>query len=142
MAISAIAERFAEFYKDDYIAGLFGSSMALPEQLLWRVAGTDEYPASVWTGEYRAPSWSWMSIDGPVDISNKGPFRSPFGSFMSDEAILRDYPSWNFTKVIDLRVELVNSDKKFGPLKSARIVLQGRLFSDNSRGFHTEFTLI
>lgn len=130
MAISAIAERFAEFYKDDYIAGLFGSSMALPEQLLWRVAGTDEYPASVWTGEYRAPSWSWMSIDGPVDISNKGPFRSPFGSFMSDEAIRRDYPSWNFTKVIDLRVELVNSDKKFGPLKSARIVLQGRLFSD------------
>lgn len=130
IAIGAIAERFAKLYNTGYVAGSFGSVMDLPKALLWRVARSDEHSASIWSGEYRAPSWSWMNIDGPVDISDVGYFGWSMAWLVSDEEISPFDPSYNYTRVTDLQIELVNPANKFGPLKSARIVLQGLLFSD------------
>lgn len=57
-------------YQDEYLAGLW--RRFLPELLMWEVAWE-----STWrvinahlarrSPCYRAPSWSWLSIDGPVD---------------------------------------------------------------------------
>ncbi|KAG4431247.1 hypothetical protein IFR05_013269 [Cadophora sp. M221] len=53
-ALSGLAKRFQEFGAGDYLAGLWRED--LPLSLLWEAHGTRASP-------YRAPSWSWASID-------------------------------------------------------------------------------
>ncbi|KAF4333103.1 heterokaryon incompatibility [Fusarium beomiforme] len=61
---SGIAKRMAEIVQDDYVAGMW--CRYLEGELLWLVQGNHQ--AGRWTRpkEYRAPSWSWASIDGPI----------------------------------------------------------------------------
>ncbi|KAI8625922.1 HET-domain-containing protein [Xylariaceae sp. FL1651] len=47
---------------DAYLAGLWKSSM--PDSLMWNASRPGDRPA-----QYRAPSWSWASIDGVIIIS-------------------------------------------------------------------------
>jgi hypothetical protein len=82
-AISGVARMLAETTGDHYLAGLWSNH--LEEDLFWRVQTHEETiervegkdiafeaktgaligPASR-PAKYRAPSWSWASIDGPV----------------------------------------------------------------------------
>ncbi|CAN9284467.1 unnamed protein product [Alternaria alternata] len=65
LAISGIAERFANFIPGRYIAGIWENMM--PASLLWSNFGEPiDKPV-----EYRGPSWSWISIDGGV-MHNSG----------------------------------------------------------------------
>jgi hypothetical protein len=60
LAISGIAERFANFIPERYMAGLWENMM--PGCLFWsKLRTTHDRPV-----EYRAPSWSWISVDGAV----------------------------------------------------------------------------
>ena len=59
-ALAGIARLFQEITGDEYLVGLWRSTML--EQLDWRVHD----PVKRTTQEYRAPSWSWASVDGPV----------------------------------------------------------------------------
>ncbi|RAL64931.1 hypothetical protein DID88_001523 [Monilinia fructigena] len=70
IAIAGIAFAAHEETGDEYLAGLWRNN--LEEQLLWVVPRTNQKgrPAS---GEpYRAPSWSWASIDGPIYYGRYG----------------------------------------------------------------------
>lgn len=60
IAISGLANLVHETTGDQYVAGLWKSRLA--ESLDWRVYE----PTAKIDSEYRAPSWSWASIDGPV----------------------------------------------------------------------------
>jgi hypothetical protein len=64
IACSGIAKRVAEIVQDDYVAGMW--RRYLEGELLWVVQGN--HHTGCWTRprEYRAPSWSWASIDGPI----------------------------------------------------------------------------
>ena len=65
-ALSGIAQKFEVAWKDKYLAGIWERQL-LPS-LAWRRStepGQQYYPALT---EYRAPSWSWASIDGPVEF--------------------------------------------------------------------------
>jgi hypothetical protein len=66
IALSGIAKAFQSRLTDDiYLAGLWYNS--LPHALLWRVVD----PAFVTRpSSYRAPSWSWASIDGRILPNN------------------------------------------------------------------------
>jgi hypothetical protein len=55
-AISGLARLLAERLDDEYMAGLWRKSMI--EGLLWQGLGVRRVP------KYRAPSWSWASVDG------------------------------------------------------------------------------
>ena len=72
VALSGIAAELASQYKEDYLAGLWRRH--LPEQLLWKVslepAGNGYNSLASRAPEYRAPSWSWLSIHGPVDAGS------------------------------------------------------------------------
>ncbi|KAI1753686.1 heterokaryon incompatibility protein-domain-containing protein [Xylaria castorea] len=59
-AIAGIAQLFRDATGDEYVAGLWKSRLI--EMLDWRV----EKPKALQSSEYRAPSWSWASVDGPV----------------------------------------------------------------------------
>ncbi|KAF2182277.1 hypothetical protein K469DRAFT_712902 [Zopfia rhizophila CBS 207.26] len=60
IAISGLARFFHDTTRDEYVAGLWRSRLV--EHLDWRVYK----PAAKIASEYRAPSWSWASLDGPV----------------------------------------------------------------------------
>ncbi|EXM17407.1 Heterokaryon incompatibility [Fusarium oxysporum f. sp. vasinfectum] len=59
-AIAGVAKLFEEFTGDEYVAGLWKSYFAA--MLDWRVFD----PKSRNPAGYRAPSWSWASVDSPV----------------------------------------------------------------------------
>jgi Heterokaryon incompatibility protein (HET) len=60
VAFSGLARLFQDLTRDEYVAGLWRS--CLLEHLDWRVYE----PAARLIPDYRAPSWSWACLDGPV----------------------------------------------------------------------------
>lgn len=67
LACAAVAQQFAHVLKSDYLAGLWQSDQLLTD-LLWRANpyATGDVPHRR-PKAYRAPSWSWASLDGAVD---------------------------------------------------------------------------
>ena len=67
-AISGIAHEYAAITEDIYIAGHWLQD--LPSSLMWSARYSDSsiFRAST----YRAPSWSWASVDGAVAFGVKG----------------------------------------------------------------------
>lgn len=61
-AIAGLASQFGELLNTKYLAGLWQT--ALPDELLWRTDYTIE--PGQHRSQYRAPSWSWASLDGRI----------------------------------------------------------------------------
>lgn len=61
-ALSGLARIVEEQTGDTYVAGLWRSTLL--EGILWQAIGASRGRTSA-PSEYRAPSWSWASIDGP-----------------------------------------------------------------------------
>ncbi|KAL9075418.1 MAG: hypothetical protein Q9157_004020 [Trypethelium eluteriae] len=73
MAIAGIAKKMQSEFRippdnreERYVAGLWGHLLA--EQLAWRV---DEWREAKDEPSYRAPSWSWASVDGTVRVPTR-----------------------------------------------------------------------
>ena len=67
VAISGIVKRLQPLFKTEYLAGLWRDDLL--RQLLWHVEFHEERRrplAGEKRPEYRAPSWSWASIDAPI----------------------------------------------------------------------------
>lgn len=66
IAIGGIASALSPWLKDENIAGCWRGSIL--EDLLWKTAfRTDTLHSKSQPSEYRAPSWSWASVDGAVE---------------------------------------------------------------------------
>ena len=69
VAISGVVKRLQPLFKSDYLAGLWRDNLL--EQLLWHVVdsydGAKRFLAEEERPKYRAPSWSWASIDVPIE---------------------------------------------------------------------------
>jgi hypothetical protein len=61
IAIYGVAKNIAQRFGGDYLAGLWRENLI--EQLLWFVSEAPEHRPSA----YRAPSWSWASVNGAVN---------------------------------------------------------------------------
>lgn len=118
IAISALARQVSKSTSDSnvYLAGLWRNRLI--DQLLW-------FPATLTSRslEYRAPSWSWVCIDGPV-----------FPNF-NLSAVSTHYRSRRIAKVIE--AACVPVDNSFGPVKSGLLRISGplleiRLVSEDS----------
>ncbi|KAL6248595.1 hypothetical protein RBB50_004850 [Rhinocladiella similis] len=107
IAISGIA-RILGMSADQYLAGLWKNGLV--EQLLWVVA-TEAEPGAVRTSEYRAPSWSWASIDGEVHLETPTLQRL-------QEAMV---------EVLDADTTPLVRDDRFGLIESGTIRLKGIL---------------
>jgi hypothetical protein len=69
LAISGVAQIFAELTGDRYAAGLWKS--CLHSGLLWKIEHNRLRPRDIpKPTTYQAPSWSWLSVNGPVFFSN------------------------------------------------------------------------
>jgi hypothetical protein len=104
LAVSAIARKLGQLSGDYYVAGLWMHSLG--EFLLWRCYSNSttngQYPH-----EYRAPSWSWASIDGSI-------FWEPYGGIQ--------------TELSDIRVETIPPHSPYGAIKAASLTLRGQSY--------------
>jgi hypothetical protein len=63
IAIQALAQTMQDAVKDRYVAGLWESRLV--EDMMWRVApGVRERARTSRPQDWRAPTWSWASVDG------------------------------------------------------------------------------
>lgn len=89
-----------------YLAGLW--EINLIHQLAWRCG----YPVSTRPEKYRAPSWSWASIDSNIDY-----FSEMYSSLET---------SFPLAEVLEVRVELATDDE-MGQVKGGFLILSGQL---------------
>lgn len=114
VAISGIAKSFTNIVGDEYLAGLWQGNFV--NGLLWQVLDPttamysgEKYWPSVRPERYRAPSWSWASVDGPTQ-------GYPFEYELSDHC----------ADIQDIFVEPKSSDST-GELKHACLHVCGHL---------------
>ncbi|SCO92101.1 uncharacterized protein FRV6_16229 [Fusarium oxysporum] len=106
VAISGLAGLFAAQMGTDYFAGLWKPTLL--KDLLWEVDVDNSVTKRPL--KYRAPSWSWASVECPVKY----------------------LPGWiesNQVTVIDVKIQTV-SQNQFGRVSGGYLQLQGKLFSD------------
>jgi hypothetical protein len=119
VAISGIAKEIQAILQDHYIAGMWRRSLV--PQLAWRsyraqtprTIGSAYYLQSKRPSGYIAPSWSWASVDGIMEM-NDSVGRYEAWSASEDEVC----------KVVDVHVEQVTADPT-GQVSSGYIYLQG-----------------
>lgn len=113
VAVAGLAAEIQRMVRDEYCAGLWKKHLL--SHLLWRANPMerrqgDELVSGPNCLEYVAPSWSWASVQCPV------------------EAVYFD-PEFHYpvAKILDLQLNLVNKDNMFGALKDAAVQIRGRL---------------
>ncbi|KAI9877212.1 MAG: hypothetical protein M1830_004517 [Pleopsidium flavum] len=101
--LSGVANMIQMFTGDQYLAGLWRKD--LPWELIWSASFLAPLarPAT-----YRAPSWSWSSVDGPVEY--------PVIDLNTSSAV----------EIIDTQIELLGHDKH-GQVKGGWIKISGAL---------------
>lgn len=115
VAISGVAQQMAEATKERYLAGLWENDR-LPQSLMWHVLKrrqADGAP-SIRSGPegrqyYRAPSWSWASMDAKI---------------------VWNWPVESGNSLISiLRTDIIPKDSgTLGKISSGRMYIQGHLF--------------
>jgi hypothetical protein len=123
-AISAVGEELARVTHTSFVAGLFESTLA--HNLCWnRVRSSPIQPRPA---TYRAPSWSWAAVDGPI--------------FWSEEH--QDYTS--MVDILDCQVIPRFPQAKHGPIESAYLTLLGwvapAILSAKSPGHHRRILIV
>ncbi|OXV05546.1 hypothetical protein Egran_06686, partial [Elaphomyces granulatus] len=103
IALSGVASAFQLLLDDEYYAGVWKSNYA--RQLCWRAARSKR---SYRPTPYRAPSWSWASVEAQVED-------------------IDPYISSNLVELIEIKTSLVSADFKTGPVTSGSVTLSARL---------------
>ncbi|KAG8168216.1 hypothetical protein KVR01_003905 [Diaporthe batatas] len=114
VAISGVVKDFAKAIDDEYLAGLWRRDFI--NGLLWMATpesrGKDDFIPAVRSEVYRAPSWSWASLDAPT-------MRMP-----------RTRYQWygDYAEVLDVGIELAAGSKDpTGALRHACLHISGHL---------------
>jgi hypothetical protein len=109
-AISGVAQQMHLITGDTYLAGLWKA--ALHFELMWlQDPAADDFHHARRPTIYRAPSWSWASVEGAIAFS--GPFEN--------ENLVAE--------VVQCRVSPVDPSNAFGEVSDGRLVIRGPLRS-------------
>jgi len=107
VALSGTAMEMQSILNDEYFAGLWRGYF-IPG-LLWYVDGWTFGPKSCRAQPYRAPSWSWASVDGYVDYALTSDF---YGDFVD---------------ILDVQITPANSANALGQVISGFVKVLGQL---------------
>ncbi|KAK5219554.1 hypothetical protein LTR72_007938 [Exophiala xenobiotica] len=110
VAIAGLARRAQQILGGDFLAGLWKNRFHIG--LAWQIP---KEMVATRAPVYRAPSWSWASMDGPVSYDRSD------GFVQSDDGFLE-----SAITVLDARVSLTGLDP-FGPVQYADVVVTGQL---------------
>lgn len=129
LALAGIAEAYNKHLDGKYLAGLW--DVGLPQLLFWYLSGESRHPQPV----YRAPSWSWAAVEGPVN-------------FLHWEVEYDDLPGHARTRVkrmnvIDFTVQVANIHTLYGAVKNGSLTCRGLMQSGQLNRFEntTSFEL-
>jgi hypothetical protein len=106
-AVSGLANEFGGRRKDIYLAGHWKRSLIV--SLLWNVSTSVSLKSS---DQLRAPSWSWASVNGPIDYLPN--------TILKEKATDSVVP---IARVLDQKVEIAGSNP-FGEVSGGYIDLQ------------------
>lgn len=82
VAISGLARMLAPLYNSDYLAGIWAKDLV--RLLAWHRVVSTESSTMNSLPHYRAPSWSWASVDGEIEYPDA--FVAPLeGEYADDE---------------------------------------------------------
>ncbi|KAK4442856.1 heterokaryon incompatibility protein-domain-containing protein [Podospora aff. communis PSN243] len=112
VAVSALARRVQTQLGPEvrYVAGMWDRFSA--SQLFWQVSGAASRPE-----KYRAPSWSWISVDGEVGISD-------VHQLNQREIVL---------EVLEMKVTVAGPDEFVGPVTDGILTVRGMLIRATAR---------
>lgn len=105
-AFAGIAKLFLQVSGDVYLAGIWQSRIL--HDLAWSVYPPRSRPSC----GYRAPSWSWAAVDGPIDIRSQDPGHNV------------EY----WVQVINAQVVTIGKDSTVG-VTGGSLTLSGRVIS-------------
>lgn len=111
LAISALAHRIGDMLQDQYLAGLWRSR--LPFDLLWFVDEIFDGSRGVSVlrpAKYQGPSWSWVTVNSPVD----------FFSVSSENYSV-------CVIILDVNIRLYEPSAKYGSVHFGIIRVRGRV---------------
>jgi hypothetical protein len=114
VAVSGVARFMQQSTMDQYVAGLWRTN--LEDQLLWQAnfdAVIPHAPKIRRPQPYRAPSWSWASIDGPIHWYSR------------DTPLNSDHVWTSCISILKVFIEPLGLDP-FGEVKSALLRIQCR----------------
>ncbi|KAL8794951.1 MAG: hypothetical protein Q9195_002533 [Heterodermia aff. obscurata] len=110
VALSGVADEFQNMSSYTYLAGLW-KECYLANQLLWRLSSSKRQSNGEPCGRpsaYRAPSWSWLSLDASIA-----------GSVTIGPSL--------FIEILDAHTTLVDDNNPTGPVKQGVIRMRGPL---------------
>jgi hypothetical protein len=108
IALSGMAIRMSILLRDTYLAGLWKNDLV--NGMVWWVEEDATGQDSRRWPSYRAPSWSWVAIDGPINYTNASGL---YG---------------HLVKILDVDVQPVGDDV-MGQVRSGHIQLEGNVIS-------------
>lgn len=108
LAISAIAEEISILGAGKYLAGIW--EKYLWRCLLWRTANFGKRPTGQRPLKYRAPSWSWASVDGKITWT---PYYEPDRS--------------EHLEILHCDTLLVDESQPFGEVRAGSLIVKGRM---------------
>ncbi|KAI5918942.1 heterokaryon incompatibility protein-domain-containing protein [Camillea tinctor] len=111
-AFAGVAELFHRARGSTYLAGLWEDTLL--EDLLWETEPLNESKLLPRPAEYRAPSWSWASIDTDVKSGIDGMYR--------------DYSEAKWCEKVSCDVTLADAELPFDCVTAAVLVLRGAIF--------------
>lgn len=109
LAISGLAEEYATYYRSDYLAGAWRTTILL--DIMW--SRPDGVPHCEKGSRLQMPSWSWAAVTGVAMFG----INTVVGQLSMRELVL---------SFVDCQVSLVNERAPFGAVKSGRLVVRGK----------------
>lgn len=116
-AVAAVAEEIGREWGGRYLAGLWEDTLL--RDLQWTRSPSRRGHRNIVCPRptaYRAPSWSWASIDNQIDFRGEGDERRAFDPF----------------EVLSCKTELVSATLPYGPVRGGVLKVRGVLRSSTS----------
>jgi hypothetical protein len=116
-AIGGIAQKLRDAWEDEYYAGIWKGSFI--DLLAWR-RNRKSIPGQYTVLEkYRAPSWSWASVEGPIEYAYS--WRVPIGNLRNLKAEF----------LVCETVPATENRSPFGEIRAGELTLRGSLIRCN-----------
>ncbi|KAK8859717.1 heterokaryon incompatibility protein [Apiospora arundinis] len=110
IAISGLAKRLSKVVKDEYVVGMWRRDLS--HGILWYCSeemDEKKYPGPRRPSEYRAPTFSWASMDAKISM-----------------VFFRAYNTKTYIKILDYQLNFVTTDAT-GLCRGGHLILQCRL---------------
>ncbi|PMD33633.1 HET-domain-containing protein [Hyaloscypha variabilis F] len=138
MAISGLARVIQRELDDQYLAGLWKKNLV--GELLWQVHKTQRriqgtvpdglyekrWDFSKRSKRYRAPSWSWASVDGLVQLGSYLDLSGKPESIEEGDSAFTIATS-AMASILDVSTSLINPEDQYGQVNGGKLLIRGQM---------------